>query len=487
MTEIAHLLVPISDEEPSGSYLKLDRSAYRNLRNFYNSAQSSFRQLVETPDASSDPAIVDANKKNWAELRKVSEETLTSQSKDLEILSWYITSQLFTSQPFHNFANAVPALNLFIDQFWDTLNPMPPEAKLKASDDAGKAKEITEFRTKPLLQLVGESVDSSSVYIPFQMLDFCCGVTFGDYLTAERKGNIAELKETALGSFDQSVSETLFQLASIYSELEVAEKKLAEKCQTVGATVISFNFIKTNVRDLIKGIHFLVGEKFTPWPLDNDFHVLQNAAEEPQQGDSIHSASRQANSSSNDSGSEPEASLNSGQANPENQGNGSVASGSSPVQTTNGQSAQTQMTVQNVSSINGILNRDHAFQEIRRIAEYFKETEPHSPIAFLLERSIRWGYMSFPELLKEMVGNESVITQINQMTGMDNLDKTDLSGKSVPVTTFAPEKIPIATPTIKEPAAISPVPDSSNSTTDTNQTSESTSTSSSSSLQDFEW
>ncbi|MEZ9243264.1 ImpA family type VI secretion system protein [Vibrio lentus] len=486
MTEIANLLVPISDEEPSGSYLKLDRSAYRSLRNVYNSAQSSFRQLVETPDASSDPAIVDANTENWAELRKVSEETLAKQSKDLEILGWYITSQLFTSQPFYNLANAVPTLNLFIDQFWDTLNPMLPEAKLKASDEAGKAKEITEFRTKPLLQLVGESADSSSVYIPFQMLDFCGGVTFGDYLTAERKGNIAELKETALGSFDQSVSETLFQLASIYSELEVAEKNLAEKCQAVGATVISFNFIKTNVRDLIKAIHFLVGEKFTPWPLDNDFHVLQNAAEEPQQSDSIHSAFQQTNSAPNDLGSASETNQSPGQANPVNQVNESVANGS-PAQAANDQPAQTQMAVQNVSSINGIVNRDHAFQEIRKIAEYFKETEPHSPIAFLLERSIRWGYMSFPELLQEMVGNDNVIAQINQMTGMDNLDKLDLSGKSVPVTTSAPVRTPVATSTIEEPAAVSPVPDSSNSTTDTNQTSEPTSNSSSSSLQDFEW
>ncbi|MEZ9019082.1 ImpA family type VI secretion system protein [Vibrio lentus] len=486
MTEIANLLVPISDEEPSGSYLKLDRSAYRSLRNVYNSAQSSFRQLVETPDASSDPAIVDANTENWAELRKVSEETLAKQSKDLEILGWYITSQLFTSQPFYNLANAVPTLNLFIDQFWDTLNPMLPEAKLKASDEAGKAKEITEFRTKPLLQLVGESADSSSVYIPFQMLDFCGGVTFGDYLTAERKGNIEELKETALGSFDQSVSETLFQLASIYSELEVAEKNLAEKCQAVGATVISFNFIKTNVRDLIKAIHFLVGEKFTPWPLDNDFHVLQNAAEEPQQSDSIHSAFQQTNSAPNDLGSASETNQSPGQVNPVNQVNESVANGS-PAQAANDQPAQTQMAVQNVSSINGIVNRDHAFQEIRKIAEYFKETEPHSPIAFLLERSIRWGYMSFPELLQEMVGNDNVIAQINQMTGMDNLDKLDLSGKSVPVTTSAPVRTPVATSTIEEPAAVSPVPDSSNSTTDTNQTSEPTSNSSSSSLQDFEW
>ncbi len=332
MTEIAHLLTPISDNEPSGSYLKLDRTAYRSLRNVYNSAQSSFRQLVETPDASSDPAIVDANTENWAELRKISEEILTSQSKDLEILGWYITSQLFTSQPFRNLATAIPALNLFINQFWDTLNPMLPDAKLKASDDAGKAKEITEFRAKSLLQLVGESLDSSSLYIPFQMLDFCSGVTFGDYLTAERKGNIAELKESALNAFDQSVAETLFHLASIYSDLEMAEKNLAEKCQAVSASVISFNFIKNNVRDLIKAIHFLVGEKFAPWPLDDNFHVIQSSTETREQSDSIPSASEQTVAVKN----EPISATGTGHnSEPVNQGNGSVVD-NGQVQSSNG-------------------------------------------------------------------------------------------------------------------------------------------------------
>ncbi|WP_299690972.1 type VI secretion system ImpA family N-terminal domain-containing protein [uncultured Vibrio sp.] len=517
MTEIAHLLVPISDEAPSGSYLKLDRSAYRSLRNVYNSAQSSFRQLVETPDASSDPETVDANSENWAELRRVSEETLIAQSKDLEILGWYITSQLFTSQPFENLATALPTLNQFVEQFWDTLNPMPPEAKIKATDDAEKAKEITEFRTKPLLQLVGESVDSSSFYIPFQMIEFCGQITFGDYLTAERKGNVAELKESALSSFDHSVSEILFQLAAIFSELELAEKNLAEKCQVVGASVISFNFIKTNVRDLIQAIHFLVGEKFAPWPLDNALHVIPSSSTDTKESDSTHSAPKQTDTDTDtdtDTATTPsnsalETNQKLGQVSAENQNSASVANGNQAdgfnapgsqyhssqnhaannhASSNHSLSKHAQAMAHNVTSINGFLNRDHAFQEIRKIAEYFKETEPHSPIAFLLERSIRWGYMSFPELLQEMVGNESVIAQINQMTGMDNLDKTDLSGKSsVPVMTSAIESTPLATSTIEEPAVTLPVLDSSNSTTNTNQTSESTSNSSSSSLQDFEW
>lgn len=468
MTNIDHLLAPISEEEPSGSYLKLDRSAYRSLRNVYNTAQSSFRQLVETPDASSDLVLVETNSQNWTELKQVSEETLASKSKDLEILGWYLTSQLFTSNPFENLAATIPTLNLFIENFWDTLNPMPPENKIKASDEAGIAREIAEFRTKPLLQLVGESVDSTSIYVPFQMLSFCGDVTFGDYLLAERKGNMAELKENAAKDFDQSTKDTLEHLVSIHSELEIAEKNLASKCQAVGATVISFNYIKTNVKDLINAIHFLVGDKFTPWPVDENFHLIDLSAQSAPA--SAEQTAAQPVDASNAQSAVPAPSAATEQSAP-------VAQVASEAQT----------IVHAVSSINGIVNRDHAFQEIRKIADYFKETEPHSPIAFLLERSIRWGYMSFPELLQEMIGAESnVIAQINQMTGMDKLDKTDLSGKSIP-TTLAAGVQPAAAPTIEEPAAPTPVPDSSNSTTETPQTSEPTSTSSSSSLQDFEW
>ncbi|MCZ8485469.1 hypothetical protein O9993_05820 [Vibrio lentus] len=75
------------------------------------------------------------------------------------------------------------------------------------------------------------------------MLDFAVVSHSATTSRLSVKATLQVIKETALGSFDQSVSEILFQLANIYSELEVAEKNLAGKCQAVGATVISFNFI----------------------------------------------------------------------------------------------------------------------------------------------------------------------------------------------------------------------------------------------------
>ncbi|MGF1755680.1 type VI secretion system ImpA family N-terminal domain-containing protein [Vibrio makurazakiensis] len=477
MTEIERLIVPISESEPSGSYLKLDRSAYRGLRNSYNTAQSSFRQLVETPDASSDPVLVETNIENWTDLRNVTEDTIVTKSKDIEILGWYLTSQLFTNQPFENLATALPSLNALVDVFWDTLNPTPPEAKIKASDDAGKAREIVEFRTRPLLQLVGESVDSTSFYVPFQMVGLIGDITFGDYLLAERKGNLAALKETALQSFDDIAQETLQHLVSIHSELESAEKNIAERCQAVGATVISFSYVKTNVRDLINAIHFLVGEKFTFWPVDKNYHLIEPNSSQPD--------AAQAPMENSDTATPTNSELSISKAAPQ----------SSPdvTQTTSNVTNGNPQVITQVSAttINGIVSRDHAFQEIRKIADYFKETEPHSPISFLLERSIRWGYMSLPELLQEMIGGEkNVLEQINQMTGMNQLDKTDLSGKVVPIPSHEQASqvgTVQTTNTTQEPLVSVPAQDSVQNTTDTTQTNDPTTNESSSNLQDFEW
>ena len=60
-----HLLKTISDTSSCGEYLKGNRTVYRGLRNQFNMAQSSFRQLLETPDATADEELLDQNVINW--------------------------------------------------------------------------------------------------------------------------------------------------------------------------------------------------------------------------------------------------------------------------------------------------------------------------------------------------------------------------------------------------------------------------------------
>jgi type VI secretion system protein ImpA len=53
-------------------------------------------------------------------------------------------------------------------------------------------------------------------------------------------------------------------------------------------------------------------------------------------------------------------------------------------------------------------NREEAFRSLLKVAEFFRRTEPHSPVSYALQQVVRWGRMSLPELLTELITDESV-------------------------------------------------------------------------------
>ncbi|MCK6265165.1 type VI secretion system ImpA family N-terminal domain-containing protein [Vibrio sp. ZSDE26] len=418
MVDVNSLLTPISDDKPCGTYLKLDRSAYRGLRNAYNTAQSSFRQLIETPEASSNQELLETNDTNWETLRTVTQDALEQQTKDLEILGWYIASQLFSRDPFNNFASAIEAMHGLLERHWGELNPMLPEGKRKAAEGPEGDKELAEFRLKPLLQLVGESPDSTAVFMPLQLLPLVGEISFFDYLTAERSGSLAEVKQSASSQFNSNVQETLNALSNAYQNLSQSEDVIAAHCKELGVTPISFKFIKANIADFINAIKFLVSDTFSAWPLDDHFAIAAAPV--------VQAHSQETVSSRVENRIEPSIGISE-----ENNSINSTLQQSAP--TTD---APAPISIENnsasiISAQGAVTNRDQAFHELRKISDYFKQAEPHSPISFLLERAIRWGYLSLPELLEEMVGKDTqMLQQINQLTGMDNLSQTDLAKKS---------------------------------------------------------
>lgn len=50
-----------------------------------------------------------------------------------------------------------------------------------------------------------------------------------------------------------------------------------------------------------------------------------------------------------------------------------------------------------------ILSREAAFEQLLRVADYFRRSEPQSIVGFALEQVVRWGRMPLPELLAEFV------------------------------------------------------------------------------------
>jgi type VI secretion system protein ImpA len=54
-----------------------------------------------------------------------------------------------------------------------------------------------------------------------------------------------------------------------------------------------------------------------------------------------------------------------------------------------------------------ILDRRAAFRLLEELAAFFRRTEPHSPIAYAIENLVRRGRMSFPELIEELIVDDS--------------------------------------------------------------------------------
>jgi type VI secretion system protein ImpA len=69
-------------------------------------------------------------------------------------------------------------------------------------------------------------------------------------------------------------------------------------------------------------------------------------------------------------------------------------------------------------SIDQIRSREDAFRALLQVADFFKRTEPHSPMSYSLEQAVRWGRMPLPELLAELVPEANAREQIFKLVGI---------------------------------------------------------------------
>jgi predicted component of type VI protein secretion system len=68
-------------------------------------------------------------------------------------------------------------------------------------------------------------------------------------------------------------------------------------------------------------------------------------------------------------------------------------------------------------------SRVEALAMLKLVADYFEEHEPHSPLPYVLRRSMEWGGMKFPELIVELLpGNTGGRDEIYRMAGYKKPD-----------------------------------------------------------------
>jgi type VI secretion system protein ImpA len=70
-----------------------------------------------------------------------------------------------------------------------------------------------------------------------------------------------------------------------------------------------------------------------------------------------------------------------------------------------------------------ISSRDEAYRRLAEAAEYLCRMEPHSPAPYLVKRAIQWGNLSLPELLPELVRNQSELAELFRLLQLGDTKK----------------------------------------------------------------
>ena len=66
-----------------------------------------------------------------------------------------------------------------------------------------------------------------------------------------------------------------------------------------------------------------------------------------------------------------------------------------------------------------IASRRQALAQLREVAEFFRRTEPHSPVAYLADKAASWGEMPLHVWLKRVIKDDTTLSQVEELLDVD--------------------------------------------------------------------
>ncbi|MCD9046989.1 type VI secretion system protein TssA [Luteimonas sp. MHLX1A] len=67
-----------------------------------------------------------------------------------------------------------------------------------------------------------------------------------------------------------------------------------------------------------------------------------------------------------------------------------------------------------------LASRRQALAQLRQVAEFFRRTEPHSPVAYLADKAARWGEMPLHVWLKRVIKDDATLAQMQEMLDVED-------------------------------------------------------------------
>lgn len=372
LLDFDQIAAPIEGDSPTGPDLRKDYSPDALYRAIKDARQRAGK-------AEKDAYTEDANAEDdWKDVFNRAPDLLYTQSKDLEVACW-LTEAMLRLEGYAGLRDGFRACTLLVENFWDSLHPNPdPE---------------------------DEDIDPDEGLIRVAAL---AGLNGGDYqgtLIAPLKAvNLVDTHESGswgLATFEQAVA--LQQI----SDPDERAKRLEHGAVTMEQFIAAAQntpaqFFQSLAEDLdeakqwyeklIAAIEERAGYEQTP-PSSSILNTINECRQRVQAFINEYAPSLGEGGADAPDGD--------GSDTGETVATGGGGSGGGPARPSG-----------------PLQSREQAFTLIRQAAEYFRKTEPHSVLSWQLEECVKWGQMSLPDLLKELINDEAALESVYKRVGI---------------------------------------------------------------------
>jgi len=364
--DIEALLAPIAGAAPTGVDLRADAtgsSTYHALRDARTAARNRERAAL----ADGESNYIEAA--DWHPIIRDGCAALQHKSKDLELVAWLIEALTRV----HGFAGIRAGFTLaaaLIERYGESLYPLP--------DEEGKAAQLAAltglngFGSEGALIAPIKSILVTAGSAPGPFSSWQCEQAF----EVDRIGNAAKREAKnkrgyiSKAEIDQAVLETPPRFFIALQQDMLSALAAFDRYQAVIDDYCRDDPQPTaRIRDTLSGclqtLRYIAGDR------------LASAAGEP---------------------TAPAAATEAG-------GDAPVAGDPAPVKST-------------VPT-----DRESALRVLREVAAFFRRTEPHSPVSYAIEQAVYWSQLSLPELIGELIPDESARQKYRTLTGIRAVEK----------------------------------------------------------------
>lgn len=361
--DITALLEPIAEDAPTGKDLRVEAtatSAYHALRDARTAARNNERSAL------ADGEVSFISISDWAPVLETVPQLLSEQSKDLELVAWLIEA-LTRIHGFAGVREGFALARFLIERFGDALYPLPDEdgkttqlaALIGLNGYGGEGALISPLKSIPLTE--------GSPPAPFA--SWQCEQAFELERIADpakrearsKRGFItrAELDKAVAETPSEFLQKTAQALQETLTEYALYQQALDAYCEDDPQPTAR---IHETLSACLQTLTYLAGDRLQP----ESATATEEASAE---------------------------------------GNDSAAPESSPSLATRGG-----------------LDRQEALRQLEDVANFFRRTEPHSPVSYAIEQAVYWSKLPLPELLDELIPDDGARQKYHQLVGIRSIE-----------------------------------------------------------------